>query len=48
VGSDFLKESVNGIKLSGKRERLEDGLVGEGVVREAGLLRGPVEETESE
>lgn len=34
--------------MAGKGERFEDGFVGNGSVREAWLLRGPVEEAESE
>lgn len=48
MSSDLVKENVNGTELAGKRERLEDGLVSEGIVGETGLLRGPVEEAESE
>lgn len=49
MSSDLVQELVDGVEMAaGDRERLENGLVGSGGVGKAWLLRGPVEETESE
>lgn len=48
AGPDPLQQGLDGVGLSESGEALEDGAVREGVVSEAGLLGGPVEEAEGE